>query len=149
MNDLINRKDVIQTILNLTPKETIFNCTDEYNDTIGDMQELCLDIIEEVCNLPSIQLSQETTNIIADDLISRQEAIHTLMNEPPQMNYDFYYAAKIKELPSAQPKLPPYVVEIEAEYQKAVNQPHIHKPLAKALYEVWKKHDREDVRRNE
>ena len=84
-----------------------------------------------------------------DDLISRQKAIHTLMNEPPQMNYDFYYAAKIKELPSEQPKLPPYVVEIEAEYRKAVKQPHIHKPLAKALYEVWKKHDREDVSRNE
>ena len=49
--------------------------------------------------------------------------------------------------PSAQPEQPPYVAEIEAEYQKAVKMPHIHKPLAKALYEVWKKHDREDTER--
>lgn len=51
------------------------------------------------------------------------------------------------ELPSVQPKLPPYVAEIEAEYQKAVKSPYIHKPLAKALYEVWKKHDIEDTER--
>ena len=53
----------------------------------------------------------------------------------------------IEALPSAQPEHPPYMAEIEAEYQKAVKMPHIHKPLAKALYEVWKKHDREDVER--
>ena len=53
----------------------------------------------------------------------------------------------IDGLPSAQPEQPPYAAEIEAEYQKAVKMPHIHKPLAKALYEVWKKHDREDAER--
>lgn len=52
-----------------------------------------------------------------------------------------------EQLPSAQPEQPPYVAEIEAEYQKAVNMPYIKKPLAKALYEVWKKHDREDAER--
>ena len=52
------------------------------------------------------------------------------------------------ELPSAQPKTPLYVAEIESEYKKWVNVPQIDKPLAKALYEVWKKHDREDVNRN-
>ena len=53
----------------------------------------------------------------------------------------------ISTMPSAQ--LPSYVEEIEEEYQKAVNAEWIHKPLAKALYEVWKKHDREDVSRHE
>lgn len=40
----------------------------------------------------------------------------------------------IKKLPSMQ--VPSYVAEIEAEYKKAVSQQWIHKPLAKALYEV-------------
>lgn len=52
------------------------------------------------------------------------------------------------EMPSAQPGTPPYVAEIESEYKKWAGMPHINKPLAKALYEVWKKHDREDVSRN-
>ena len=39
--------------------------------------------------------------------------------------------------------------EIKEEYQKAVKAEWIHKPLAKALYEVWKKHNREDVSRHE
>ena len=48
-------------------------------------------------------------------------------------------------LPPAQPE--PWVTEIEEEYKKAVSTKWIRKPLAKALYEVWKKHDREDVER--
>lgn len=38
------------------------------------------------------------------DMIERQAAIDTLMSEPPEMNYGFYYAEKIKKLPSAQPE---------------------------------------------
>lgn len=53
----------------------------------------------------------------------------------------------IKELPSAQPEIPPYVAEIEAEYKKWINVPYIRKPLAKALCEVWKKYDREETER--
>lgn len=52
-------------------------------------------------------------------------------------------------MPSAQPEQPLYVVEIESEYRKAVNMPYIKKPLAKVLYEVWKKHDRDDTERKE
>lgn len=55
----------------------------------------------------------------------------------------------LDRLPSAQPDQPPYVAEIESEYMKAVNMPYIKKPLAKALYEVWKKHDRDDAERKE
>lgn len=103
-----------------------------------------------------------------DDLINRQAAIDALKN--------MYHAAekwgeeasddvikaraescmasliemklRIEKLPSAQPETPQYVAEIENEYKKCVGMPHINKPLAKALYEVWKKHDREDVSRN-
>ena len=57
-----------------------------------------------------------------------------------------YFGTDKNEI-TVQPEQPPYVAEIEAEYQKAVKMPYIHKPLAKALYEVWKKHDREDVER--
>ncbi len=53
----------------------------------------------------------------------------------------------IKELPSAQPEIPPYVAEIEAEHKKWINVPYIRKPLAKALCEVWKKYDREETER--
>lgn len=38
------------------------------------------------------------------DLISKQLAIDKLISEPPEMNYGFYYAEKIKALPSAQPE---------------------------------------------
>ena len=54
----------------------------------------------------------------------------------------------LENLPSAQPETPPYIAEIESEYKKWVSMPPINKPLAKALYEVWKKHVREDVSRN-
>ena len=39
------------------------------------------------------------------DLIERQKAIDVLINEPPEMNYGFYYAEKIKALPSAHPEI--------------------------------------------
>lgn len=48
-----------------------------------------------------------------------------------------------------QPEIPPYIAEIEAEYKKWINVPYIRKPLTKALYEVWKKHDREDAERED
>ena len=38
------------------------------------------------------------------NLIERQKAIDELISEPPEMNYGFYYAEKIKALPSAQPE---------------------------------------------
>lgn len=92
-----------------------------------------------------------------EDTISRQTAIEALGEKPLAWRDGEYELGlqnqwesdveAIKELPSAQPELPSYVAEIEEEYQKAVNSPYIHKPLAKALYEVWKKHDMEDAER--
>ena len=39
------------------------------------------------------------------DLIERQKAIDELISEPPEMNYGFWYAEKIKALPSAQSEI--------------------------------------------
>lgn len=76
-----------------------------------------------------------------NDLIFRQTAIDA-------MGKAKWAKERLEELSSAQPETPPYVAEIESEYKKWVSMPHINKPLAKALYEVWKKHDRKDVSRN-
>lgn len=84
------------------------------------------------------------------DTIYRQDAIDALDGYILDETTDLYGNSVreiLEQLPSAQPELPPYVAEIEEEYQKAVKSPNIHKPLAKALYEVWKKHDREDAER--
>lgn len=86
------------------------------------------------------------------DLISRQMAINGKISVQRTNGLEIYSDEVVpveflKSLPSAQPELPSYVAEIEEEYQKAVKSPYIHKPLAKALYEVWKKHDREDAER--
>lgn len=40
-----------------------------------------------------------------NECVYRQAVIDVLMNEPPEMNYRFYYAEKIKELPLAQPEI--------------------------------------------
>ena len=98
---------------------------------------------------------EERTETHACDLISRQAAIDALADMHCKSDEDGYVWiirsdawARIDALPSAQPETPPYVAEIESEYKKWASMPHINKPLAKALYEVWKKHDREDVSRN-
>lgn len=46
-------------------------------------------------------------------------------------------------------KLQPVFTEIAEEYKKSCGISFINKPLAHALYEVWKKHDRRDTNRNE
>lgn len=46
-------------------------------------------------------------------------------------------------------KLQPVFTEIAEEYKKSCEISYINKPLAHALYEVWKKHDRRDTKRNE
>ena len=87
---------------------------------------------------------------MSDDQISRQAAIDALDGYILDETTDLYGNSVreiLEHLPSAQPEQPPYVAEIESEYRKAVNNPYIKKPLAKALYEVWKKHDRDDAER--
>ena len=49
----------------------------------------------------------------------------------------------IEELPSAQPEHLQEVMEkINVKYQKAMNTPCIKRPMAWALYKVWKEYDR-------
>ena len=40
-----------------------------------------------------------------NECVYRQAVIDVLMNEPPEMNYGFYYAEKIKTLPLVQPEI--------------------------------------------
>ena len=85
---------------------------------------------------------EDVVHVVLDTLVSDDSIIRR-------------FAMKDIEIikPSAEPERktveqqPPYVAEIEEEYKKAVNAKWIRKPLAKALYEVWKKHDREDAER--
>ena len=42
------------------------------------------------------------------DLISRQEAIETIMGQPPEPHYPSWYAAQIEGLPPAQVDLSEY-----------------------------------------
>lgn len=96
--------------------------------------------------------SIETCTIkTTDDIISRAGLLKQIgidAGEGPGYYSDTWkFIDTIKKMPSAQIKLPKYVQEIEAEYEKWKNIPHIKKPLAKALYEVWKKHDKEDAER--
>ena len=88
--------------------------------------------VEDIKELPSVQQCMTATS---NTMVSETVKI-------PVMD------GTTERLPSAQPETPPYIAEIESEYKKWVSMPSINKPLAKALYEVWKKHDREDVRRN-
>lgn len=111
------------------------------------------------------QLSKESTT---KDAISRQAAIDELNVSAELLRrvlddadivgavrakYEWglelieLHISVMKELPSAQPEIPPYVAEIEAEHKKWINVPYIRKPLAKALCEVWKKYDREETER--
>ena len=86
-----------------------------------------------------------------DDLISRQAAIDEFYSRADDDGYVCYSAEDmegiIRTFPSAQPELPEWVQEVERMYNKALCKPYIQKPLAWALYEVWKKHDREDAER--
>lgn len=107
------------------------------------------------------------------DLISRQAAIDAMATwDWQEMYLPIHFKQLLEELPSAQPEYteqdikdaysegfeiglaaqpeqPSWVVEIEEEYKRYAAKPYYRKPLAKALYEVWKKHDREDAERRE
>ena len=56
-------------------------------------------IIDE---LPTHQTPSNTLGAL--DCIDRKEAIKAILGEPPEVNYPIYYAEKIRELPSVQPR---------------------------------------------
>lgn len=91
--------------------------------------------------------------IPSGDTILRQDAIDAFKPyaeyESNRSNKDWVKRIEVilSDLPSAEPELPEWVQEVERMYNKALCKPYIQKPLAWALYEVWKKHDREDAER--
>jgi len=80
-----------------------------------------------------------------NDLISRQAAID-VVDAVWSVTGDKNVAKvwdQIKDLPSAQPEQPEWAQAVERWYNKALCNPCIHKPLAWALYQVWKEYDNE------
>ena len=75
---------------------------------------------------------------MADDMISRQAALNCVYGTSPNK-----IKGRIAELPPAQPEQPEWVQAVERWYNKALCNPCIHKPLAWALYQVWKEYDNE------
>lgn len=93
-----------------------------------------------------------------DELISRQDAIDALGEEPEVWHDDSDYelglrnqwrrdVAAIKAVDVIQPEQPKWVKEIEEAYERALANPYIRKPLSRALYEVWHRYDMTEVER--
>ena len=89
------------------------------------------DIIKVIDSVPEVVIDTDT------DTISRQAAIELCdWYDNPSMREDLE-------------KLRPVFTEIAEEYKKSCEISYINKPLAYALHEVWKKHDRRDTKRND
>ena len=110
------------------------------SDMLTVLEDDCEELTVYLEDLPSAQAGWTG---VEDDYPVSVKAVLNITAETGALETQ----RRVRELPSMQ--VPSYVAEIEEEYKKAVSQLWIHKPLAKALYEVWKKHDREDVSRHE
>ena len=104
------------------------------------------DIIKVIDSVPEVVISTDT------DAISRKAAqiIHDAI-ENTTFAEEAYPGIKEQMHRSVEEweKLQPVFTEIAEEYKKACEISYINKPLAYALHEVWKKHDRRDTKRNE
>ena len=86
---------------------------------------------------------------MTDDIISRAAAIalvEEIESKRLKGEIDLTYAPMIKgikALPPAHSEQPEWVQAVERWYNKALCNPCIHKPLAWALYQVWKEYDNE------
>lgn len=80
-----------------------------------------------------------------DDTISRQQFVDAFWKtevefRPSQIDEVMKI---LEQLPSAQPEHLCVVMDkISKAYEKAINTPCIHNPIAWALYQVWKEYDR-------
>lgn len=84
------------------------------------------------------------------DLIDRQAAIDALIGDgPPELNYDFYYAEKIKALPSAQPEpsIPILWIEKQIDWLKSMDNEfsNITAMNISTLVKKWRKENGKDV----
>lgn len=78
------------------------------------------------------------------DLIDRQAAIKTAhFPVIDDAGYEVVRVDDILALPPALSEQPEWVQAVERWYNKALCNPCIHKPLAWALYQVWKEYDNE------
>lgn len=137
-NDCISRQAAIDAMINSRSNADVTLVPGSYTNGWRDGRKLLLDeLLQVVFELPSAQPEPNYDEWCTDCKEYDQEQ-HCC----PRWNRVIRQTLK-----DAQPEQPSYVAEIEEEYQKAVKSPYIHKPLAKALYEVWKKHDREDAER--
>lgn len=89
------------------------------------------------------------------DLIDRQEAIR-IVRELKTVHFDgmeTYETGRndaieviagvlLKEMPSAESKMPEWAQAVERMYNKALCKPCINNPLAWALYQVWREYDK-------
>ena len=77
-----------------------------------------------------------------DDLIRRSDAVSELAKFLGVPARAFIHEAEnlLKVVPSAQ--LPEWAQKVEQKHSEALSNPHIKKPLAWALYEVWKEVDK-------
>ena len=104
------------------------------------------DIIKVIDSVPEVVISTDT------DAISRKAAqiIHDAIDNTTFAE-EAYPGIKEQMHRSVEEweKLQPVFTEIAEEYKKACEISYINKPLAYALHEVWKKHDRRDTKRNE
>ena len=136
--DLINRSDAINELMNWVKEhkgESFGGCLFHWTGFKALLEQM-----------PSANL-QPTCNQLATDCISRQAVLNLFAEKCDTVRPYHEVWQAVKKLPSVEPEIPPYVAEIEAKYKKWINVPYIKKPLAKALYEVWKKHDMEDAER--
>ena len=86
------------------------------------------------------------------DLISRQEAIDTIMGQPPEPHYPSWYAAQIEKLPSAQPNLDEWCTDCKEYDHEKHCCPRFNRVIRDTLNEVepmrkrgtWM-HDKDDV----
>ena len=96
----------------------------------------------KTCN----QTCLKTCKVASNDCISREAAINAVRKYKKEHGYAYYDCAceiekPIQQIPSAQPDLPEWAQEVERMYNKALTKPYIKKPLAWALYQVWKEYD--------
>ncbi len=137
--DVVKREDV----QSIAEKSDWFESSDSFNDFMWALYEL-----------PSAQpeTHEERTETHACDCISRKEAIDAFLTELTKrerknllhtwstVEVKYFITKMLEQMQSAQHELPEWAQKVE-EYRQSAP-PHIHNPLAWALYQTWKEYDR-------
>lgn len=94
-----------------------------------------------------VNKSGDLVNDLVNDCISRQatQDFISTMNACNDISDEAYQELIVyfENLPPAQPEHLHIVMEkLNKQYEKAINNPFVIKPMAWALYQVWKEYDR-------